>query len=529
MQRAPKKFPRQLLIGLDAMEWSLIEKWSSEGKLPNLRRLIDQGTRGLLKTTAEQLPDTVLSSLYTGTNPGKLEKYFYVQYDPATMSIKYLPDEVLQRPAFWDYLSRAGRRVGVVDAAHFPLSRELNGFQITNWGAHATSAARSSIPPNLLQELEKRFGKHPVGVCDAVDDNPKALRGLRERIIDGVRLRGRVCRWLIRKHEWDVFFVVFSESHCVGHHFWRFVDPTHPRHGEEDAYGLTDTIEQVYRAIDEEIGEILVVAGGDMLSMVFAGHGMGSNYHASWNLPQILDLLGYSRDPDRHTNDTGARVETKARTAQVNPWRILKMILPGQLQYFIKEALPKHWQHRLIFRWYTGGRDWHGCRAFAVPNNDSVGAIRLSVKGRDRDGLIEPGVEYKQVCQDIAEAIYELTDPKSGRPIVKRVTLTHDEFHGPYLDVLPDITVLWDQTFPWDSLQSPRFGTLRLRRQDSRSGSHTPLGFILINGTNVPANIEVSDRSIYDIAATVLHVAGVPIPPDLDGQPFPIRSLATTA
>jgi len=144
MPFAVKKSPRQLLIGLDAMDWSLLERWAGEGKLPNFRRLIEQGTRSLLKTTAEQLPDTVLTSLYTGSNPAKLEKYFYVQYDPETVGLKYVRDEALHRPAFWDYLSRAGWRVGVVDAPKFPASRELIGFQITNWGAHATSAARSS-------------------------------------------------------------------------------------------------------------------------------------------------------------------------------------------------------------------------------------------------------------------------------------------------------------------------------------------------------------------------------------------------
>ena len=76
MQAEKKKFPRQLLIALDAMDWGLLEKWSSEGKLPNFRRLIDEGARAMLRTTAEQLPDTVLSSLYTGSNPAKLEKYF---------------------------------------------------------------------------------------------------------------------------------------------------------------------------------------------------------------------------------------------------------------------------------------------------------------------------------------------------------------------------------------------------------------------------------------------------------------------
>jgi predicted AlkP superfamily phosphohydrolase/phosphomutase len=182
--------------------------------------------------------------------------------------------------------------------------------------------------------------------------------------------------------------------------------------------------------------------------------------------------------------------------------------------------IPRSLQEQLLFLWYAGSQDWNGCRAFAIPNNDSVGAIRISVKGRDRNGTVAPGDEYRRVCQDIADALYELSDPVSNRPVVRRVTLTHDEFRGPFLDQLPDLTVLWNQSFSWDSLHSPRFGKLRLRRQDGRSGSHTPHGFVLLAGQGVPAGVELTGRSIYDIAPTVLEAAGVPIPPDLDGTPL---------
>ena len=138
----------------------------------------------------------------------------------------------------------------------------------------------------------------------------------------------------------------------------------------------------------------------------------------------------------------------------MNPWRLLKMILPGKVQYAIKEVLPQRLQDELVFRWYAGKRNWMGRRAFAVPNNDSVGAIRINVVGRDKYGVVKPGEEYERVCHDIADALYEIIDPKSGRKVVKLVTLAHQEFQGPYLYQLPDLTVLWDQSFPWDSVQS---------------------------------------------------------------------------
>src|SRR5271168_296373 len=76
--------PRQLLIGLDAVEWTLVRKWADAGKLPTFRRLLQQGAHAELVSTAAQLPDTVWSVIYSGQNPGRFAKYFYVQYDSAT-------------------------------------------------------------------------------------------------------------------------------------------------------------------------------------------------------------------------------------------------------------------------------------------------------------------------------------------------------------------------------------------------------------------------------------------------------------
>jgi predicted AlkP superfamily phosphohydrolase/phosphomutase len=149
-----------------------------------------------------------------------------------------------------------------------------------------------------------------------------------------------------------------------------------------------------------------------------------------------------------------------------------------------------------------------------------VGAIRINVVGRDKHGVVKPGDEYQRVCHDIAEAMYEMIDPKSGRAVVKLVSFAHQEFQGPFVNQLPDLTVLWDQTFPWDSIHSQRLGTLQLPRQDARSGSHSPHGFLLMHGLGVSAGLAFEGHSIYDIAPTMLQLTGIPIPSHMDGKPI---------
>jgi len=255
---------------------------------------------------------------------------------------------------------------------------------------------------------------------------------------------------------------------------------------------------------------MIEAAGNGVRTMIFAGHGMEPLYHASWNLPEILDLLGFG--------GRGTAPVAQTRKARQNFWRTLKHALPGRLQYAIKNALPRSLQDRLLFLWYAGGRKWEGSRVFAVPNNDSVGTIRISVKGRDRSGLVSPGEEYRRLCHEIASGLSELRNPVTGRRLVKRISLAQEVFHGPFLDQLPDITVLWDQSFAWNSVHSPRFGTLEACQKDARSGSHTPHGFLLAAGIGIPARVEVSGASVYDLAPTILEAAGVPVPAQMDGR-----------
>ena len=109
-------------------------------------------------------------------------------------------------------------------------------------------------------------------------------------------------------------------------------------------------------------------------------------------------------------------------------------------------------QNELVFRFYRGNHSWDRCRAFAVPNNDTVGAIRINMKGRDRNGIVEAGAEYERICDDICTALAELRDPVSNRPVVKQISRIQRELRGPYLQRLPDITVQWEQSFAWSSV-----------------------------------------------------------------------------
>jgi predicted AlkP superfamily phosphohydrolase/phosphomutase len=79
---------RVFVIGFDGMDPTLARKWMDEGKLPNLRKLSEEGTFRKLDTTQPSESPTAWASFATGVNPGKHSIYDFLRRDFDT----YLPD-----------------------------------------------------------------------------------------------------------------------------------------------------------------------------------------------------------------------------------------------------------------------------------------------------------------------------------------------------------------------------------------------------------------------------------------------------
>ncbi|MBI5763022.1 MAG: alkaline phosphatase family protein [Planctomycetes bacterium] len=85
---ARAKVRRLVILGLDGMEPSLVDRFMAAGKMPNLKRLKEKGCYRLLGTTTPPLSPVAWSSFLTGVNPGKHNIYDFLNSDRRT----YLPN-----------------------------------------------------------------------------------------------------------------------------------------------------------------------------------------------------------------------------------------------------------------------------------------------------------------------------------------------------------------------------------------------------------------------------------------------------
>jgi len=153
--------------------------------------------------------------------------------------------------------------------------------------------------------------------------------------------------------------------------------------------------------------------------------------------------------------------------------------------------------------------------------NDDTGYVRLNLRGRERDGIVEPE-EAEVLLHEIATGLQTFCDP-NGRPAVRNIDRVSElGIDGGRFDQLPDLIVHWrEQTSkPLAGVSSPLYGDVPSPGWGTgRTGGHTDDAWALV----VPGAARLKTPSkpphIIDIAATVCTVLGVDAE-GLAGQPL---------
>lgn len=160
------------------------------------------------------------------------------------------------------------------------------------------------------------------------------------------------------------------------------------------------------------------------------------------------------------------------------------------------------------------GVDWSRTRAYSL----GLAGIMLNIKGRESQGIVEPGGEAASIMDDIAGRLLGLEAPDGRRP-VKSVTSASDAYHGPYVGRAPDLVVGTGPGFrsSWHSVTGGT-GTSTVHPNPYRwTGDHchdsSLVPGILASGAKL-----TGPASIRDIAPTVMRALGLDAPPHMDGR-----------
>jgi len=528
-----------IAIGLDSADPELIDRWANAGHLPHISRLREGGAYCPLRGPELYLSEQAWTLVLTGCEAGQTGYWSRWKFNPLNYEC---PDtgayDFAEYPQF--FALGPGYRSAIFDVPQARVSDAVNGLQVQAWGARSARTSSMSEPPELLEQLTRRHGRHPAFDRDHASHwNPLALAWLERALCKGIARRAAICRDLLARDQWDLFFTVFGETHSAGHYFWH-LSQHHPLR-ETQRPAANDPLLRVFQAVDRAIGEI-ASARPDAAILLFSPEGMTANsvdlpstvfipellYRFSFGQPGLADstrngivpapvnvpmALGWHRDL------YGRRVDVNPVRRRLRPW------LPIELSQWWEErsdpgqgpAYPGRFGslfHQPAM-WYSP--HWPNMKCFALPSI-SHGYIRINVRGREANGVVQPA-DYDLCCEEISNHLRALRDARTGRPVVEKVVRTRASAMdcGPNFPD-PDLIAFYESE-PADVVDSPRFGRIGPVPY-ARTGGHVNRGFAMLKGPQFERGSTLPQGHVRDLAPTMLALLGSALPQYLEGSPL---------
>jgi predicted AlkP superfamily phosphohydrolase/phosphomutase len=320
------------------------------------------------------------------------------------------------------------------------------------------------------ESADKALNEGRLSEADFLYDAEKAFED-RERIIFKK----------LENNESDLFVAVIETTDRISHMMWRLIDPKHPMYDADLAAKHGDAIEKIYRRADGLVGKLVEKIPPDATFIVMSDHG----FH------------------------------TFRRGVNLNTWLVQNgyMSFHGQLDN--KKGLADLFGRGKFFE----GVDWSKTKAYAV----GLGQIYFNLRGREGQGIVSAGAEYKALQEEIRSKLLELKDPDTNELVFRDIYRRDDIYKGEYLQNAPDLQVGFNDGYRvgW---QDTLGGVTRAVVENNNrkwSGDHCATATEISGGvffSNKKINTE--SPSIMDLSPTVLKLLGVPLPQDVDGKPL---------
>ncbi|MDU9048090.1 MAG: alkaline phosphatase family protein [Candidatus Electrothrix sp. Rat3] len=475
------------VIGIDGATYRVIRPLIDAGKLPNLSRIIEEGSTGTLMSTVPPLSPVAWTTITTGATPSVHGIIDFLAHDKSTKRDFLFNSSHRRVEPIWTLAGDLGRRSCVVNVPlTYPVD-PINGFMISGLGTPPTNKGMA-WPLEEFEEMKRAIGSYHIDIDLRPTQKDNDLANSLRKV---TKNRLRCFDFLLNREPWDLFFFVFTNTDRAQHFFWREHD--------EGTGPYADMITECYQAADKAVGQVMAeVAEHDGTLMIISDHGFGSLSN-SFSLSHWLcnrNLL-----------------VSNGNTVQEHPVKkIVKKYLPIQvINFLIRTILKKHWKYKGPSSELDKWIDWEKTKFYS---HKKVDTVFLFI---NEDAFFD-AAEQETALKQLREGLLSVTDPKTEKPVILDI-LDGNFLFGTDNTLAPDLVLVpadgYNFTFDCNDLV---YDTPFVTSPGSWSGNHEPEGIVMMWGQHIKQNQDCGERSIMDVMPTMCHLLDLPIPYRAEGS-----------
>lgn len=268
----------------------------------------------------------------------------------------------------------------------------------------------------------------------------------------------------IDNYDDGLLFFYFSSSDLQSHMFWWTSDEKHPIRADSEAKHYFAHVRRLYQRLDRVIGDLYDRYGSKATILVMSDHGF-ANFATQFNLNSWLRALGY--------------------------------LGPSECTSIMKDV------------------DWSQTVAYGLGLN----GLYLNLKGRERDGIVEPGEEQEALLSELVMRLQSVTD-FNGRPVIRNVYRADQIYSGNATALAPDLIVGYSRGYraSWATSKGDLTEDILLPNDSAWSADHCA-DALEVPGLLVSSSpIRGKDPKLIDIAPSILGLFGLGAPSSMTGK-----------
>ncbi len=511
-----KTKPRVLVLGLDGATWTLLDPLLAQNKLPTLGKLIQNGSRSILRSCIQPSSEQAWSAFATGKQNGKFGLYGFYQRAQNSYALEYINASHRRAATLWRILSDRDKKCVVVNVPLTWPVEKINGALVSGLMTPGLNS-QFTYPNELKNELLRELGEYIIDVdIERGESDVGGLGDLVSRVKRMSELQTQTFEYLLEKNrDWDFGMLVHRAPDILCHKFWRYQDPTHPLYNARDAAQWGGVINDCLEYLDAFNARLLEkFADENTTVIVLSDHGFGPLTHAVY-----LNLYFAQQNILAYKPQTGKPLSSALRAGV----KRLNNPLLAAAKNKAFEFFPRL-KSNLHYSMAYGNLDWARTKAYAV---GTMGNVYLNVRGREPEGCVEPSA-YETTRDAVMTAMRELRDPETQKPIFDFVYRREEIYKGDALDKAPDVIGLIDGPYhvaavDWRGAGASKSVVEKVGDEllfvSDTSGQHRMDGILVANGSGIAPHRSIPQTpNLIDLAPTILQLFGEKIPEDMDGR-----------